>query len=402
MANTLLTIAMIKREALMVLENNLVFTKQVRRDYDDKFGVAGAKIGTVLNIRLPVQYVYTTGQGLQLQDVTEVSVPLSLSTQYQRSFIFSSADLALSIDDFSDRFVKPAVANLANQIDGDGLALYKTIYNQVGTPGVVPNALLTYLNSRVKLANNACPMDDELALVINPQMEATIVDALKGLFNQTTEVSRQYRDGTMGRTIGYKWSMDQNVGTQTIGAWAGSTPTVTTAPLNGATTIVTGGWALSTAVLNTGDIVTFAGVDSVNPQSRADNNALQQFVVQGVTSGSGGAATLTFAPAMIVTGAQQNMTALPAANAVITVYGPSGQVTPQALAFHKQAFCFANADLEVPNVVDMNGRLSDKKLAISIRLVRAYDINTDRYPLRLDLLGGWATLRPQLACRIAS
>src|ERR1035438_4958730 len=110
MANTLLTIAMITREALMVLENNLVFTKQVRRDYDDKFGVAGAKIGTVLNIRLPVQYVYTTGQGLQLQDVTEVSVPLSLSTQYQRSFIFSSADLALSIDDFSDRFVKPAVA----------------------------------------------------------------------------------------------------------------------------------------------------------------------------------------------------------------------------------------------------------------------------------------------------
>src|SRR5690349_16528081 len=127
MANTLLTIAMITEEALMVLENNLTFTKQVTREYDDKFGVAGAKIGTVLNIRLPVQYVYAQGQGLQLQDVTETSVPLTLTTQYQRSFIFSSQDLSLSIDDFSERFVHPAVANLANQIDSDGLQLYKQV-----------------------------------------------------------------------------------------------------------------------------------------------------------------------------------------------------------------------------------------------------------------------------------
>ena len=403
MANTLLTIAMITEEALMVLENNLTFTKQVTREYDDRFGVSGAKIGTVLNIRLPVQYVYSQGQGLQLQDVTETSVPLVLTTQYQRSFIFSSQDLSLSIDDFSTRFVHPAVANLANQIDSDGLQLFKSVYQVVGTPGSVPTDLLTYLNSRVALANSACPMDDELALVIAPTNEAAIVNALKGLFNQTTEISRQYKEGTMGRTIGYKWSMDQNVGSYNIGAWTGSTPTVTTAPVNGATTIVTGGWATTTQVLNAGDVIYFAGVNQVNPQSRQDVGALQGFVVtSNVTSGSGGAATIPVSPAFNSSGSFQNITALPAANAAITVYGASGQLTRNSLAFHKQAFTFACADLEMPQGVDMAARMDAKPLNMSVRLVRAYDINTDRFPLRLDLLGGWAAIRPQLACRIAS
>jgi len=201
MANTLLTIAMITEEALMVLENNLTFTKQVTREYDDRFGVSGAKIGTVLNIRLPVQYVYSQGQGLILQDATETSVPLSLTTQYQRSFIFSSQDLALSIDDFSERFVHPAVANMANQIDGDGLALWSSVNQVVGTPGSAPTDLGVYLNSKEALANSACPMDETLALVIDPRSEAAIVNSLKGLFQDSTEVARQYKQGTMGRTM---------------------------------------------------------------------------------------------------------------------------------------------------------------------------------------------------------
>ena len=403
MANTLLTIAMITEEALMVLENNLTFTKQVDRQYDSKFGVSGAKIGTVLNIRLPVQYVYSQGQGLQLQDVTETSVPLVLTTQYQRSFIFSSQDLALSIDDFSKRFVKPAVASMANQIDGDGLQLYKSVYNVVGTPGSTPTDLQTYLNAKVKLANSACPMDDALAIVIDPQSEATLVNNLKGLFQQSSDIARQYADGTMGRSIGFKWSMDQNVASGNIGAWTGSTPTVTTAPANGATSIVTGGWATTTAVLNAGDVIYFAGVNSVNPQSRADTGQLQGFVVTtNVTSGGGGAATIPVSPAFNATGAFQNITALPAANAVITVYGASGQLTRNSLAFHEQAFTFACADLEMPTGVDMAARMDAKPLNVSLRLVRAYDINTDRFPTRLDLLGGWAAIRPQLACRIAS
>lgn len=401
MPNTLLTIAMITRQASMILENNCVFLKQVTRSYDDQFAKNGAKIGSVLNVRLPIQSQYSSGQGIVLQDAVETSVPITLAKQYQRSFEFPTASFTLDIDDFSERFIAPHMANMANQIDGDGLALASQIYNVVGTPGVVPTDLQTYLNARVALANSACPMDDTLAVVINPQMEATLVNNLKGLFNQTTEIGRQYKEGTMGRTIGFKFSMDQNVSVETIGAWAGSTPIVTTAPANGATSIVTQGWATSAQVLKNGDIVYFAGVDQVNPQSKADVGTLQPFVVQGnVTSGGGGSATINFQPPMITNGAQQNITALPAANAVITVYGGSGVLTPQGLAFHKQAFCFATADLERAGMGDMDDRVVNK--GVSTRVVRVYDINTDRKPCRMDVLGGWAVIRPQLACRIAS
>src|SRR6187397_2655270 len=158
--NTLLTISMITREALRILENNLAFTKRVNRQYDDKFAIEGAKIGYVVNARKPVRYVVATGQALALQDATETQVPVSLTTQDHVDFQFSSADLKLSIDDFGDRFVQPAVSALANKIDFNGLQLYKQIYNAVGTPGVTPVQLLTYLMAGVALDNNAAPQDE--------------------------------------------------------------------------------------------------------------------------------------------------------------------------------------------------------------------------------------------------
>lgn len=402
MSNTLLTISMITREALRVLENNLRFAKFVRRDFDDQYGVAGAKIGTTLNIRKPVRYTSTTGQGLILQDVTETSVPLVLNTQYQRSFAFTSQDLALSIDDFSQRFVKPAAASLANQIDFDGLLLYRDVYNAVGTPGAVPNALSTYLDSKAKLANEAAPMDDQLSLVINPQMEATIVDTLKGLFQSSNDIARQYREGTMGLAIGYKWSMDQNVRVHTVGVLGGA-PTVTGAGQTG-NSLLTGGWTAAAATrLNVGDIFTIDGVFATNPQNHQSTGQLRQFVVTapGVSDGAG-AMTISISPAITTSGPFQTVTASPAASANLNIFGAASTATPQALAFHHDAFAFGSADLQLPGGVDMNARVSDKQLGMSIRLVRAYDINTDRFPTRMDLLGGWATLYAELACRIAS
>jgi hypothetical protein len=151
MANTLLTIDMITNEALMVLENHKVFCKYVNRKYDDQFARSGAKIGNVVNVRKPVRYIVSDGPTLQIQDATETFVAVPLQTQKHVDFTFSSADLTLSIDRFSDRFIKPAVAALANRIDLDGLALYKDVYQSVGTPGTTPAALLTYLNAGVKL-----------------------------------------------------------------------------------------------------------------------------------------------------------------------------------------------------------------------------------------------------------
>jgi hypothetical protein len=407
MANTLLTISMITRESLRILENNLTFSKFVRRDFDDQFDVSGAKIGQVLNIRKPPRYVGRVGQGIQIEDATETSVPLALTTQRGVDIAFSSADLALSIDDFSDRFIKPAVANVANGIDYDGMQQFRSVFNEVGTPGTVPNALLTYLQAGQKLDEQAAPRDNDRANVISPAMQATIVDALKGLFQDSDSIAEQYLRGTMGKTIGFKWSMDQNCGQHTVGAYAGSTPIVTVAGQNGSS-ILSSGWVATTTVLKYGDVITFAGVYAVNPQSRQSTGSLAQWVVTAdVTSGGGGLATIPVSGpggfGIITAGPFQNASVSPAASAVISINGASGTgPSSRGLAFHKDAFAFACADLPLPGGVDMAGRMADKQLGMSLRLVRAYDINSDRFPCRVEILYGWTTLYPELAVRIAS
>jgi hypothetical protein len=398
-ANTLLTISMITNEALRVLENQLNLTKNIDRQYEDAFGQDGAKIGSTLNVRKPPRYIGRLGQALQLEDTQESYVPLTLDTQFGVDLQFSSADLLLSIDDFADRILKPAVAVVANKIDSDAALLYKKFWNSVGTPGTTPNALLTYLLAGVALDNNAAPQDDSRGLFLTPLMQATIVDALKGLFQQATAIGEQYSKGQMGRAIGFTWFMDQNMATHTVGTYGG-TPLVNGANQTGAS-LITDGWTATTTTLNEGDIFTIAGVYMVNPQSRLSNGVLQQFRVSTatVTDGSGNS-TIAIEPSIIASGAYQTVSALPADNAAITVVGASAASSPQGLALHRDAITFASADLPLPRGVDMAARASDKQVGISIRLIRDYDIYSDNYPMRLDVLYGFAVLRPELGCRI--
>jgi hypothetical protein len=391
---------MITREALRILVNNLVFADKVERQYDDYYAKAGAKIGNVLNIRKPPRFIRTDGQGLQLQDVTETSVPLVLTTQGQRSFVFSSQDLALSIDDFSKRFVKPAVSSLANQVDYDGLQQYVNVYQNVGVPGTTPNQLLTYLQAQVALNNSAAPDDDERYFILNPLAEATIVDALKGLFQASREISSQYKRGKMGTTAGGEWYMDQNVASYTLGTLVGTPTTLTTGSAQTGSSLSVVGFTGS-ATIAQGDIFTIAGVHSVNPQNYSSTGILQQFVVTAGATASGGAVTLQISPAITTSGPFQTVDVAPATSAALTFYGAGSTLTTQNMLFHKEAFAMACADLPLPGGVDMAERISDKELGLSIRLVRAYDINQDRFPLRLDFLYGWTTLYAQLACRIS-
>lgn len=402
MANVLLTASMITREALRVLENNLTFTRCVDRQYDARFGVEGAKIGTTLNVRKPPRYLGRTGQALAVEAAVETQVPVVLNTQFGVDIQFSSQDLALSIDDFSDRFVKPAIAAIANKIDADGLGQFINIFNAVGTPATTPNALLTYLQAGVKLNNSAAPMDGMRYLVLTPLMQATIVDALKGLFQAAADIAEQYRKGLMGESIGFDWYMDQNVNTFTVGPLGGS-PAVNGAGQVGAS-LITNGWTAAAALrLNQGDIFTVANVNAVNPQSRQSTGQLQQFVVTAPVSSDGsGNATIPVSPAIIPSGAFQTVDSSPANAAALTVLGAANAISPQGLGFHRDAFTLATADLPLPQGVDMAARLADKQLGISIRLVRAYNITNDQFPCRIEVLYGWATLRPELACRIAA
>ncbi len=412
MSNTLLTIAMITRRALMVLENNLAFTKQVNRQYDDRFAASGAKIGTVLDIRIPPRYTVTTTVPLAVQDAIETKTTLTLSNQHHVDLSFTSQDLTLSIDDFSDRFLDPAIAALANKIDATGLQEYLNIYNSVGTPGTTPAsaggapttaaaALFLYGGAAAKLDLEAVPRDGNRAVVIDPVANNMLVAALSGLFHSSVEVEQQYKTGNMGLSGGMKYSMDQNVYPHTVGP-LGGTPLVDGVPVSGVSSFLTKGWTNGNASrLKRGDIFTVANVYAVNPQSRLSTGQLRQFVVTADFSDTAGGGTVSFSPPMTSSGAFQTINALPADSAAITVLGAASTISPQNLAFHRDAFTLACVDLEMPGGVDMASRVQSKKLGISMRLVRQYDINNDAFPCRVDVLYGWKTVRPQLACRIA-
>ena len=399
MSSTLLTISTITREAAMVLENSLTFTKHVNREYDEKFAIQGAKVGDTVNVRKPPRYVGRTGAAISIENSTESSVPVTLTTQFGVDIAFSSKDLLLNIDDFSKRFIKPAMAVVSNKIDHDGLMLYQTVFNATGTPGTPPTDLSNFLDANAKLADEACPMDGNLAAIISPWTQSKMVNGLKGLFQSSTQIKEQYEQGNMGLAAGFKFSMDQNVIPHKVGP-LGGTPLVTLAGSSG-NTLVTRGWTAAAASrLKKGDVFTIAGVDSVNPQIRQDTGQLRQFVVTAdFSSDSSGNGSVSIYPALTASGQFQTISAMPIDGAAITVLGNANTVTPANLLFHQNAFTLASADLPLPGGVDMAARIASRHLGISVRMVRAYDIINDIFPCRLDVLYGWAAIYPELACR---
>ena len=412
MANNLLTISKITNEALMVLENELTFTGQVDRNYDDQFAVVGAKIGSTVNVRRPGRFIGVTGPALQVEDFNETSVPVTLSTQFHVDTQFTTQDLALSLDMFSDRVLKPGIAAIANKMDRDGLITAKNnTANIVGTAGTAPTGLITYLTAAAYLDSEGAPRDGRRSVIVEPFTSASIVDNLKGLFNPQTTISEQYTKGLMGRDSGgMNWYMDQNVVSQTFGSYATS---VLSCNVSTATGFLSSGWAYSSnitigaataaATLNQGDTFTIAGVYAVNPQNRQSYGKLRNFVVQSTTSiASGGTATVTVVPAVITAGQFQNVSVTTTGSQTVTPFNNTGVTSPQNILMHKNAFTMACADLELPEGVHFAGRASDKELGLSIRVVRQYTINNDSIPTRLDVLYGWAPLYPELACRIAS
>ncbi|MEI6287170.1 MAG: P22 phage major capsid protein family protein [Bacillota bacterium] len=406
MSNNLLTISMITNEALMVLENELTFSSEVMRSYDDQFAVTGAKIGATLNIRRPGRFIGTSGPALNVEDFNETSSPLTLTTQFHVDTQFTTQDLALSLDAFSDRVLKPAVAAVANKIDFDGTTMAKlNTANIVGTAGTPPTSLLTYLTAQAYLDSEGAPRDGRRSCIIEPFTGATIVDSLKGLFVPNTTIGMQYAKGMMGRdSAGMNWKMDQNISAQTFGTYTG-TATINTSTDTG---ILTTGWASTSSLTLSktgtftplvGDTFTIANVYAVNPQNRQayGSNKLRNFVVTAI---SGNAVTVS--PAVISAGQFQNVSITSPGASAVTPFNQAGAVSPQNIVMHKNAFVLGCADLDLPDGVVFAGRASDKDLGLSMRIVRQYTINNDSIPTRVDVLYGWAPLYAELACRVAS
>jgi hypothetical protein len=400
MANSILTIDMITRKSLEILENNLVISRNVNRQYDDSFAVEGAKIGSTLRIRLPDRALVTDGSALQVQDDNEQYTTLTVSSQKHIGVNFTSAELTMQLDDFAERVLKPRVSQLASSVDADVATAYKGIYNSVGTPGTTPATSLVLLQAQQKLNEFATPMNPRYATV-NPAANAGLVEGLKGLFNPTGTISRQFKNGMMGEgVLGLdEINMSQSIVQHTTGVTPTAPIVATTVTAQGATSLAIS-FTSGSPTFKIGDVFTIAGVFAVNPQTRQTTGSLQQFVVTAdVTVSSTTTATLSVSPAMYTsTNALATINAFPAANAVLTFLGGSATAYPQNLIYHKDAISLATADLILPTGVDMASRQVHN--GISLRIVRQYDINNDRLPCRIDVLYGFAAIRPVTAVRL--
>ena len=397
MANSILTIDMITRKALEILENNLVLTRNVNRQYDDSFAVEGAKIGSTLRIRLPDRALVTDGAALQVQDDNEQFTTLTVNNQKHIGVNFTSAELTMQLDDFAERVLKPRISQLASSIDADVANAYKTIGNSVGTPGTTPSTSLVLLQAQQKLNENAAVMNPRYATV-NPAANAGLVEGMKGLFNPTDTISKQFKNGMMGMgVLGFdEVNMSQSIKQHTTGTRVATGATVaSTVTSEGASTLsLTVGSGETIAV---GDVFTIADCYAVNPQTRESTGSLFQFVALA-SSTSTTTATVTVAPMYSASHALATMLTLPVSGKAVVFTGTASTQYPQNLIYHKDAITFATADLLLPQGVDMAARAVHN--GISLRVVRQYDINNDRMPCRIDVLYGYSTIRPQMACRL--
>jgi hypothetical protein len=341
-----------------------------------------------------VQYTTSTTPALSLQNTVETSVSLPITNQYHVDFSFSSAELTLSIDEFSARYIEPAIAQLAASIEAATInMMWPAVWNQVGT-AASPMAFKTVLQARKLLLDNLTPQSKQWLLRINTQDNVDLVDSLKGLFQSSTQIARQYTDGVMGLSGGFEWAENTHLSTQTRGAES-ATYLAAPAAQTGSTLAVTTGTGAGIA----GDVFTIAGVYRVHPETKVNTGVLQQFVLTAAYTG--GAGNMAIAPAIVTSGPNQNVSNSPnGTTSTLTFMNTASVATGLSLAFHPDAFTFATADLVMPGGVDMASRVV--KDGISMRAVRQYSISDDTFPIRIDVLWGAVPLRPQLAVRLVA
>lgn len=401
MSNTILTKDEILRKALQVLHAKLNFIGSINRTYDNQFAWQGGtdKIGESLRIRLPEKFTVTDGAILDVQGSTEQSTTMTVSTRKHVGMSFTQQDLTMSIDDFTERKIVPAMSVLASSIEADALSMVKDIYNSATAtaPGNGADTLADYLNAKVFLNRYLAPKDQNRTALIDSGTSAGLVDALKGLFQDSSAIAAQYREGVMGRTGGYTFAENDLLPTITTGSRSGTI--LTNGASHSGSTIAIDGFGGATQTVKKGEVFTIEGIYAVHPETKQAYDHLQQFTVTADTTASGSAiAALPISPAIVTSGAYQNVSTTVGDGKAITFLGSASTAYGQNVCFHKDAFAFVSADLLLPGGVDFAARkVMD---GISMTIVRDYDINNATMPCRIDVLYGYKTVRPELACRV--
>lgn len=409
MANTLATPTWTTKETAREFYNDLTFLANVNRTYDDQYVQAGAKVGNTVNARLPQRFQATDGQALQLQNIFDQTVPITLTNQKNVAFGYSSAQATTELDEIRSRYTKPGGEALANAAEVLAFnAVYRDIFNAVGTLGTTPSTTLVYLQAGTKLTDQAAPLRGRVA-VLDPLAMQTIANTSSTLFNPSAVIGENYKNGMFGRRqLGIdEWYQDPIRPTHTSGTFTASTPIMSGAGQTGSTISITG-WANGATTLKKGDILTIAGVNTVNPLAYSSVGRLQQFVITADTADAAGAtATLPISPSIITSGQLQTVDATAANGAAVTVWSanPAGGTlattqSPQSFVYHPDAFAFVMADLKKPGAGAEATSVRSKSLGFAIRMVEQYQIGTDQNPSRLDILIGAATLQARLACRV--
>jgi hypothetical protein len=406
MGNTVKTLSDgdLVRKYLASFHNQLKFVKTIDRQYDSRFAVDGAKNGGYLLIKDPNEYEVTDGAVMDTQDITETTQTLTVATQKHVAVNLSSVELTMSVDDFEEMYVKPAMSKLAAIVEYTVLAaVYKNIYNMTGasTMATTPAGLACIMNANARLSQCLAPETDRNILMDSPAMAATVA-AMGAYFHPATDLDKALKSGYLGEAAGLKWWESNMVPNHTNGSRDDTTPLTNIALIaNGDTTLITTGFTAADTI-KAGDVFTIAGIYDVNQETKQPYSHLKQFVVR-TSATLDGTDTLDIAPTIYKSGAKQNCYAAAWSGSCALVNetaGGSGTLSAtyaQNLAYHKNAFAFVTADLHKEPGSRMERAVIE---GISMRLWRGTDIINDKFPSRLDILFGYKTLKPAWAVRV--
>ena len=405
--NTLLTNNVITNEALVVLRNSFTLVPRALRTVDDLFGKVGYKNGSTIQVRIPVRYESATGSAINLNNSIETSTSITL-IQRNIGMNFTTKDLTLSIDLFRERFIEPAIAQLASDVDSDGYAAFQA--TNLATPGAYSSGspaqwvgngtdvgtLRPFLDAKARLEEQAAPKGDRYA-ALTPGAEAALVDTLKSLFQSATEIAEQYKRGLMGLAAGLEFVESNTYPTFVSGSRSVTGSTFTSIDGTGANVTMSMTTGQTVAV---NDQFTIAGVYSINPLTRRSTGKLQVFTVTGAATAASSAVTLNVYPAMSVTAPDETVSAMPVSSAAITFMGPASTSCDVNLVWQKNAVLVAFCDLDddLPGAEAYVAR--DPETGIALRFVRQYLSTPDVVQNRLDILYGWKWVRPTLSCRV--
>lgn len=400
----------IAKMAAGFLEDNLQFVKTIdKADESDFDGKNGYMAGDTIQIAQPARFTNGTTADITstIQDVVEPKIPLQLAYQYNVPIAFTSAEIAtdLALKAWAKRVLKPAMITLANNVEKQALALaVAQTWSQVGSAGSTVFDTDTILSAGQKMDEQGCADFDNRYVLLNPAGNRSAVNARKGLFQQSTAISEQYKSGAMGTADGFTFLRNNLLPSLTTGT-ANTTGVTAGANLTNASATVSLAGLGNALTVTAGTRFTIAGIYDVHPVTKATLSSLKQFVITtGGTSSAGGALDVTVAPTVYSSTGNglQNVSSLAANGAVVTfLNGAAGSTYAQNLAFHKSAFRFCSVPLVMPDGLDMAAQETYK--GITVRVIRDYDVLKDRLIMRADILWGLAAkLRPEYAAVITA